>query len=322
MEIVELRDLPEALLPQIASLPAQDGDPPMGIDQIRSARRAGLPFSPYYAVYAVEDGRILARVETSWFTFTGPEGPQTVAAVCDVLTRPTEGRRGCAGALLTDVHRRETEAGHEWSFLWTHRTWGAHRLYERMGYADVYSPPVALRVIPKRPRAERADPGNWTVARRTDATLLEEMLARATRGRLGFVPRPPGSYAARFRLGWRSPRNHRILRSGSEAIGVAHLAGANPSSLVVNEVVVTAPEHLGPMLDALEQEAAGRWLMLETTTFIPDAGPILRERGYAVYPASHRTMMARPLVGAPRGSLDPAEICRDPAFSNHRGDMF
>lgn len=322
MRILALDQLPERLLAQIASLPALDGDPPMGIDQIRAVRRIGLPFSDYYAVYAVEEEQLLARVETSWYTFTGPGGPQTVAAVCDVLTQPTAGRRGFATALLEEVHRREAALGREWSFLWTHRTWGSHRLYERLGYRDVYSPPVALRALPRPESLRDPDPERWVVPRKAEAKLLEELLAQATQGRQGFVPRFPGSYRARFRLGWRSPRNFRILRDGSQSVGFAQLAATHPTSVVVNEVVVTGPQHLGSMLDALEAEAAGQWLMFETTTFVADAAPLLKARGYDLYPASHRTMMAKPLGDGPRVLADPAAVCQNPAFSNHRGDMF
>jgi hypothetical protein len=63
MRILELRELDAGLLSQIPSLPALEGDPPMGIRQIRAARRTGLPFSDYYAVYAVDDSRLLAQCD-------------------------------------------------------------------------------------------------------------------------------------------------------------------------------------------------------------------------------------------------------------------
>jgi len=322
MRILELKELSAELLAQIPSLPALDGDPPMGIGQIRAARRSGLPYSDYYAVYAVEDGRLIGRVETSWFPFTGPLGRQTVVGICDVLVRPTDGRKGGATALLAEVHRREAALGREWSFLWTHRTWGAHRLYERLGYADVYSPPLAIRAVPRRDGPRRPAPESWSTARRTEAPVLEGVLAEGTRGRMGFVPRSPGSFSARFRLGWRSPRNHRLLRSGSRVVGYAHVVPVPPRSTIVTEVVLTSADHAEPMLDALEAEAAGRWLMFETTTFVTDQAPLLTRRGYEIHLSTHRVMMAKRLVEAPAGLIDPAAVGRDPAFSNHRGDMF
>jgi hypothetical protein len=148
------------------------------------------------------------------------------------------------------------------------------------------------------------------------------MLSRATEDRIGFLPRSPGSFKAAFELGWRTPEKLRVLVSGRERVGYANLGMEDAWSATFNEVVVTGPEHIAPMLGALEAEAQGRWLVLETTTFVNDASTLLRERGFATYPVTHRTLMAKRLTGTSERTEDLGALCRSPLFSLQRSDMF
>jgi GNAT superfamily N-acetyltransferase len=325
MHIYSLDELPQALRPQLAAFGVVDGGPPQDwefIRRLRRHRRTGLPCSEYYAVYAVDEDRVLSRVETLDLVFTGPSGPQTVVGISDVVTRPEGLGRGFARGLLREVHRRGIDQGRDWSFLWTHRTWGAHRLYEELGYEDVYSPPYALRKIPRSARRTPPTGYRWRVASASDAARLERLLAADTARRLGFVPRKPGSARIRFRVGWRKPENHRILSRRSRPVGYAYLSEDSRRNLVAGEVVLTSPAHREAMIGALEGLARGRWLTFQNTTFVRDTDALLRARGYAVYPAAHVVLMAKRLTGAGARGEDLRTVFEDALFSGHRGDMF
>jgi GNAT superfamily N-acetyltransferase len=321
MEILDLKQLPRSLHSQLGAIGMLNGDPPQDFAFIRRLRSMGFPAVDYYAVYAVEDREIQSRVEVLQLPFTTQAGAQTVTGISDVSTRPDRVRRGFAGALLREVHRREAARGRRWSLLWTHRSWGAHRLYEALGYRDIYSPPSALRSV-GRSGPRRVPKGyGWDRANRRDVVRMERLFDRSTAGRVGMVPRPPRALSIRCRLGWRIPENHRILTAGTETVGYAHLV-AGPGSVSVNEVLVAAPEHASAMLDGLERAAQGRWLTFATTTFVTDHAALLRKRGYAVYPTAHLTLMAKPLMPGRPSSDNPATACRDPQFSCHRTDVF
>jgi GNAT superfamily N-acetyltransferase len=322
MRVYELDTLPPPLRPQLAAFGVSDGDPPQDVSLLRRLRRLRYPASEYWGVYAVEGGQVLSRVETLHLTFSGRTGRQSVVGISDVLTRPAGVGRGFARRLLEEVHVRERERGRKWSFLWTHRTWGAHGLYLKLGYRDVYSPPHALRKVRRGTRTAPPSGYRWSVARRPDPGRSQRILSEATRSRLGFVPRNDSLDSIRLLLGWRKPENLRILSFHSDDVGYAYLGDDGGWYLTANEVVVTSPEHREAMIRSLEGLAAGRWLTLQLTSFVRDAEVLLRERKYAVLPASHVVMMAKPL--GPTGTIgeDLRTVAEDPAFSNHRGDMF
>lgn len=321
MKITDFDHLPRSLYPQLGVLGLLDGETPQGIDFVRRFRALGLPVAEYFAVYAVEDGRILSRVEVVRPEFTSETGSQVVCGLADVATRPDSVRRGLAGRLIQEVHRRESALGMRWSFLWTHRSWGAHTLYERLGYRDVYSLPCALGPRGGRRTRRLAAGYEWVTVTRRDLPTLGRIFWRSTRGRLGFVRRPPGLLSARVRMGWRVPENHRILYHRGTPVGYAHLT-FTPWHVGVNEVLIEDSEHMIPMIDALESTTPERSISLSSTTFVRDAQQELERRGYVVFPLAHATLMARPLTREPRRVEDPARVCADPRFSCHRGDTF
>ncbi|MCI4353571.1 MAG: GNAT family N-acetyltransferase [Thermoplasmata archaeon] len=323
MRIVELADLPTALRPQLATLSWLDGDYPQDESFLRRLRRLGFPYSDYQALFAIEGDQVLGKVETIVLPFVTASGTQPVLGVTGVSTRPDALERGIATILLEQAHARERHSDRKWAFLWTHRSWGAHRLYERLGYRDVYSPPAALRRIP--PSARRPVPNGygWETLKTAEVPFLDRVLHAGSRERHGFIPRFPGSFRLRFQMGWRHLSEYNLLRKGSVPVGYA-FATSNPAAIAAYEVVVTAARHSVPMVAALERRAAGRWLVFGHTTFVRDHEELLRGRGYALYREGHATLMAKPLGPSTRRarSSDPLEVCRGPAFACHRGDVF
>jgi GNAT superfamily N-acetyltransferase len=322
VEIHEIGRLPPRLVPGFAALAWSDNDAPFDPSKLRKARALGHPYTDYLGLLAVEDGAVLSQILVDRLRLTTRAGVETFSGISGVVTRPDALHRGLCSRLFEEVHRRETEAGVRLSLLWTHRSWAAHRLYEKLGYRDVYSHPVALRRIRRANRPEL--PSGYATRRavRQDAALLESLLAESTAGRRGFVPRYPGAFAVGFAVRWRSPRDHQILLEGSRPVGY-FFGTEDGNHVAVFEGVATSEEHRRPLLDAMERRAAGRWLTFGRTTFVHDAAPLLRERGYSIVPSSHATLMARALTG-PGEDLVAAlpGDCQDPTFSCHRGDMF
>ena len=323
MQILELRDIPPSMLPQLAALKWLDGDTPQDAAFVREIRELGYPASPYFGLYATEAGELLGRVETLRVPFRSKKGSQVVAVLSDVATRPDSLGRGIARNLLNAVHRRERSAGVRWAFLWTRRSWGAHSLYKKLGYQDVFTPPSALKKIELAAGSKARVRFRWRRANLSDAGLLERLLHVSTRHRLGFVPRFRGSFVQKHRVGWRPIGKHRILYDGSTPVGYAYVS-PTPSSLEAFEVVVSDREYSVPMIAALQEEARNRWLAFGTTTFVRDTESELLRQGYRIYTTHHLTLMARPLVSGSRVDerAGPAATCADRRYSCHRGDVF
>jgi GNAT superfamily N-acetyltransferase len=323
LKILELADLPARLGPQLGALNWLDGDPPSDAEFLHRLRKLGAPVSDYQALFAVEGGQVLGKVETAKQSYVSPAGAEWVVWVSGVETRPDALRRGIARTLLNEVHDRERSAGRRWSILWTHRTWVAHQMYEKLGYTDVYAPPAALQKLPRSQPRLLPMGYDWRPAKSGEHEVLESLLQESSRGRYGFIPRYAGSFRLRFRLGWRRPSDFHILSKDSKDVGYAQVSSSRDARSAY-EVVVANPRYAGPMLDALESSAQGRWIALARTTFITDHLKLFRKRGYAVYRRPHPTMMAKSLRPGPpdRPNSNPSTVCRSARFQFHGGDVF
>ena len=153
-----------------------------------SRRRRTSVFADYFGIFAVDAGTVVGQTFVLRIPYTFPHGTESISGIAGVATRLDHARTGVARRILEEVHRREREAGIGYSTLWTNRSWGAHRLYEKLRVRDVYAPPGAVGVPPARsPRPGRTvRPGH-----RSDLEAIEELHSRYTEGRWGFTQRPP-----------------------------------------------------------------------------------------------------------------------------------
>ena len=322
VRVLGFEQVPSALQLQVAALNWSNNDPPVDLRELRKARALGQPYAPYFGVLAVENCQVLAQIIVERHQLTTRAGTEAFSGIAWVVTRPDVQGRGLCSRLFQEVHRREEAQGLRWALLWTGRSLGAHRLYERLGYRDVYSPPIALRDVRRGSHPRLGSGYSMRTASIRDAGALESILAGSSRERLGFVRRFPRSFRARFALGWREPKDHHILRYGSRPVGYFY-ATEGPFHVAAYEVVARAEDYRPVLLESLQRYAAGRWLTLGCTTFVKDAMSLLREQGFAIFPDSHFTLMARSLAATgPESPSSFQELFSDPRFSCHRGDMF
>jgi GNAT superfamily N-acetyltransferase len=294
-------------------------DAVLDVKRVEKLDRLGQPLSDYVCLYAVEDGQVVSRIGVERRQWTTARGTQTVSAIVDVLTRPDALRRGYSEAIFEQVHARESKAGIRLVFLWTQKSWGAHQLYERLGYRDVFTHPCSIRLAPRR--GTQFEEGYTTrIGRRSDAPLLESLLIQGTRGRVGFLPRFRGSFKLRLATGWQKAEGYRILNYRGRAVGYVY-ANVNGKRVVSYEAVVSTPKHIPGLLALLENLSKGKWLYIESTTFVRDADHLLRSRGYQVIPGSHAVLMVKSL----REGINPKAVkavCDNPLFFCHAGDKF
>lgn len=323
MEIRTVETLPTELEGSWGSLLWSDGSPPLDRALYRKARSLGVPFSDYSGVLAVEGEEVLAQVIVGRLRLRTRRGSERFASIEDVVTRPDALGRGLSTHLFREVHARESRARVGLAMLWTRRTWGAHRLYEKLGYRDVYSPASAV-LPPPQGSPVRAPAGfSSRRVRRSDLAVLERLLSRAQRGRTGFVQRFRGSFRARVRLGWRSAREFHLLLRGGRPVGYFYATEEGRRQIGVYEAVVSDRRLESALLDSIQAFAGRRWITIGSSTFVRDSADRLRARGFRLRPESHIVLMARSLAGTPTSrTAELRQLMRDPRFFCHGGDMF
>jgi GNAT superfamily N-acetyltransferase len=256
-------------------------------NQIKRARKMGYPCSDYFAVYAVEDNKPLAKVEVIHIDFETPKGPETMCGIAGVVTRRDKSRSGLAKRLLLDVHEREKKSGIKHSLLWTGRNNKAHNLYESLGYADVYDPGIALTKTQTNNNSTFQDITIRT-ANANDAELMDGFHTKLNSSRLGFRKRSKNFMKIVFEFEFEKPNSFRIFLSNNTLVGYAHLQ-QNTDWGKSYETIID-PKYCEAAVSLLEAQA-GNWLAFGDS-FVSDARSLLAKRGYAFSEYTYGTLMA------------------------------
>jgi GNAT superfamily N-acetyltransferase len=318
MKILTHDELPDSFESEVQLLQIGANWGIFDFNQIKRARKIGYPSSDYFAVYAIEDEKPLAKVEVIHFDFETPNGLEAMCGIAGVVTRRDKSRLGLAKQLLLDVHEREKKSGIEHSFLWTGRNNKAHNLYESLGYVDVYDPGAALVKTQIRDKKNNSYTLTTRTASANDASSMEEFHSKINSNRLGFRKRPKNFMKMVFELEFDKPDSFRIFQNeDNKPVGYAYFD--QNSSLAKSYEVVINPEFAEDAVSLLEKEAKGKWLAFGNS-FISDARTILAKRNYAFSNYTYGTLMVCNLDEQPSknnenmsallGTNDPRFVCQ------------
>ncbi len=216
-----------------------------------------------------------------------PGGPGNVSGISFVVTRLDAGRKGIARSLLEEAHRRERAAGQRHSTLWTSRAWAAHRIYERLGYRDLYEVRWAFR---ERTSDRPLPPGYRTQPVRTsDLRQLERFHQTVSRDRWGFTPRTKASFRADLGARELELSNFVLLRRGEEWIGYA-IREKVPGGITCGELLGATDEDERLLIRAVEREAGGGF---NAFAFTPLTQRLrwFAARGYTISPGGYQVWM-------------------------------
>lgn len=145
------------------------------------------PF-PFFALYAVEEERVVGQVGVFRVGLTTKQGPVDAGAIWAMCAHPAYSRRGIGSALIQEAHRQMRSAGLPFSTLGTSRHWVAHGFYQRHGYLDLANFASALaqeRALPEEAGAQ------LTVRKavRGDLARADELFDQVAAGKTGFNQR-------------------------------------------------------------------------------------------------------------------------------------
>jgi GNAT superfamily N-acetyltransferase len=282
-------------------------------------RRQTKVLAEYAGVFAVERGRLIGQTFVLRIPYTFRGGTEIVSGIAAVGTRPDRRRAGVARGILTEIHRREKEDGIRYSTLWTNRSWGAHGLYEELGYRDVYSSPWAvhapLPTPPPRPRGVRP-------ARKSDLAELERLHSRQAEGRLGFLREPNGYLSTAVSVGELDPGKELVvLRSRRGVRGYAHLE-TTPYRVICGELVTSSLAARRSLIAEVQRRAHRRPFAFQHTP-VTDTPDLFRARGFPAAPTGWYVLMANSLDRTWTPGAAISELAtNDPRFLCMSGDRF
>ncbi len=255
----------------------------LGPERVARMRRLDPRFGGDFALYAVEDGQVLAQTGLLEVTLRTVAGEEKAGALWAVCTLPGHARRGVARALLTEAHRIFTERGYRFSFLTTSRSLVAHHLYRDLGYRDLAPMATAFAPASLKPPDD-----SWSL---TSPGLTPEVAGTAWniwrdafRGRLGFV-RPRAFLAAAEAGGDLEPQGIRLISRRGQPVGYAFVR-SGPAQVRVLELAAPA----GVYRDAVLALAGEGPLVMTGLVEGPEVGA-LRALGFAVLESYGRLMV-------------------------------
>ena len=284
-------------------------------------RRRSDIYADYAAIFAVDGGAVVGQTYVKRLEYAFPDGPETISAIASVGTRPDRARTGVARRILDEVHRREREAGCRYATLWTNPSWGAHRLYEKLGYRDVYTVPWALR--PSRPaRRSAGRRSSARPARRCDLAELQRIHDQDAAPRLGFCRRPKRWFETAAAVRDLDPAKELVVvRDEGRPVGYASVL-ATPQRALCGELVGPSVAVRRRLLGEIERRAGTGPAVLQGS-LVADQRPLLEDRGYRILPTGWWCFMAKRL----RADWDARTAMttfatRDPRFTCQLGDRF
>jgi len=283
-------------------------------------RRRTSVFADYVGIFALEAGTVVGQTFVLRIPYSFRHGTETVTGIAGVATRLDHARTGVARRILEEIHRREIEAGIGYATLWTNRSWGAHRLYEKLGYRDIYAPPWAVRVPPARlPRAlgRSVRPGN-----RSDLKAIEELHRRSTHGRWGFTQRPPNFARVAVAAGDLRPREEILVAHTHGRLSGYAVIDMNPYRVIFGELVATSNPVRTRLALSIEARARNKPVSFRDGA-VEDMHSWLSGRGYSIATAGWFGLMAMSYGRErSRGQLEREFGTRDTRFVCHDGDYF
>jgi len=254
------------------------------------------PF-PFFALYAVDQRRLLGQVGVFRVPLMTARGPLDAGAIWAMCTHPAHSRQGVGSALIEEAHRRMRAAGLPFSTLGTSRHWVAHPFYRQHGYLDLAHFASALA----RRSALPGDAGSQlTVRQATHADLApaDDLFRQAAAGKTGFSRRQDSFMEMMVEVGdILSLDQLRMLSlEPNEIVGYAAVR-ESPALLAVNNFLLRDDIPVVDAAAALLRAAGAPYVRIVTNNHSPYLDQ-LRSAGFTVTTSTLDVTMIKPLQEA------------------------
>jgi predicted acetyltransferase len=158
----------------------------LSAETVKKLRKKDRNCTEWFAMYAVENDKVLAQVGASYPDIRTTEGKMKLGYVWGVTTLPDHARKGISRKLMEKTHLQMREDGIEIFALSTHKSLVAHGFYESIGYIPVQNYAWGGRKVRKKPE------GNLRLkVRKRSNKQTHDLFKEFSRGAYGFVHRHP-----------------------------------------------------------------------------------------------------------------------------------
>ncbi len=267
-------------------------------EKVSLIRRLDARPFPFFAVYAIEDGIVAGQVGIYRLPMITANGPEDVGGICAMCIHPAFSRQGIATRLLDEAHTRMRSAGLRFSTLGTSRHQGAHALYKKQGYEDVF---IFTSTFTTRESVYRYGHLRAERASSEKLHLADSLFQKVAAGNLGFARRHKSFIPMMVATGDIGESEVWLLWDDNELIGYA-LAGVSESVLSVSSLLLAEGVDAGAAISALAQDETISYLRVRV-----DYRPIatsLQRAGYPQELPDWGTFMIKSLT--PDASIDNA----------------
>lgn len=253
--------------------------------------------------FAVQNDNVIGSVGVMDMTTRTLDGSiEYVGGVYGVATLPSHVRKGVSTALMNAAHQYFKEKGYRFSLLWTSRTFVAHTMYEKLGYADWFERPTAHKILePKKSRqAERKKDA------KVDFDQILKIYDEYAKSKVGFVIRDRAYMKMMFRFESLSIKDCIIDKDGY-AIFKTNIGGTWVKGTWIRELVALNTQAMLKLLQRVEERSKD--LIYDRAVFNDSLLEVYESRGYMIRKKSHSVLMVKPLTP-------------DVSFSRAYGDKF
>lgn len=265
-------------------------------DMVATIRRLDRRPFPFFALYAVDRGRVLGQVGVFQTPLMTVHGPVEAGAIWAMCVHPAYSRQGIGSMLLREAHQRMRSASLPFSTLGTSRHWVAHSFYRRHGYLDLANFASALahrRLLPESAGSQLA----VRRAAQADLSAANELFRRTAAGKTGFSRRQDSFLEMMIEVGdILSMDQLRVIHLGQDLVGYAAVQESS-SLLAINNFLLLDQIKIINAVAALLRTVPAPYIRIVTnnhSVYLPD----LRQSGFTVTSATLDVTMIRPLAEA------------------------
>ena len=249
-------------------------------DMVAKIRQLDQRPFPFFALYAVDQDRVLGQVGVFRVPLMTADGPVEAGAIWAMCTHPAYSRQGIGSVLIREAHDQMRSAGLPFSTLGTSRHWVAHPFYRRHGYLDLAN--FASSLAHQSTLSE--DAGSRLVVRKAaqeDLPQIDRLFRRAAAGKTGYSRRQESFMEMMIEVGdILSMDQLRVIHLGQALVGYVAVRQSE-SLLAINNFLLLDEIKVVDAAAALLRDASAPYVRIVTNNhsrYLDD----LRQAGFRV----------------------------------------